>query len=381
MLHAATLGPPGETGAPPRHVRFREARFEDHAGIAALESRWGLVAKSAADWRHLWLANPVYASLGSGWRIGWILEDDDGQIVGAVSNIPLAYELGGRRLLVASGRNWVADAPYRGAALSLLDRVIDQPGVDLYLNTTNSAASTDVVTSFGCLKVPVGRWDRSALWTTHHQAWLASGLAARGVPLAEPLARVLAVPVRLSERLRGRRPSVTDVPVSALDRFDDRFDDFWGELTGAHPHQLLAVRTREMLEWHHGPALRDGKVWIAAVLDGRRLVAYATFQRTERPAWGRRVRLVDFQSLDGTTAALLPLLAWGLERCRAARVHTLEVVGRWLDDGEPLAGVAPCVQTLPAWKFFYRANDAALAAALAEPRAWSPSLFDGDASL
>jgi hypothetical protein len=62
-------------------------------------------------------------------------------------------------------------------------------------------------------------------------------------------------------------------------------------------------------------------------------------------------------------------------------MHTLEVVGRWFDAGEPLAVAAPHVQTLPAWKYFYRARDPQLAMALSDPRAWSPSLYDGDASL
>ena len=61
--------------------------------------------------------------------------------------------------------------------------------------------------------------------------------------------------------------------------------------------------------------------------------------------------------------------------------HTLEAVGRWLDEGGPLAAAAPTVQTLPAGKYFYRANDPDLAAALTDPDAWDPSLFDGDASL
>jgi hypothetical protein len=44
--------------------------------------------------------------------------------------------------------------------------------------------------------------------------------------------------------------------------------------------------------------------------DGRRLVAYAIFDRPDNPKYGlRRVRLVDFQSLDGTTALLPTILS------------------------------------------------------------------------
>jgi hypothetical protein len=293
----------------------------------------------------------------------------------------LLYEFEGRRILAASGRNWAAEPACRSAALLLLDHVINQPGVDLYLNNTNSAASTAALGTFDCARVPVGQWDRSALWITHYQGLFESRLVGKHCPFARPLSYPLSAAVFLRDRLMTKALREGDVEVSVCPGFDERFDDFWMDVKGKNPHVLLAVRTRETLEWHYKHALLNGKLWIAAVLDGPRLAAYATFQRTDRPAWGKRVRLVDFQSLDGSTAFLPAVLSWALRRCRHEEIHTLEVVGRWLEKGELIDTVAPYPQQLPTWKFFYRAHDSRLAASLRNPRAWAPSLFDGDASL
>jgi len=149
--------PPEVRRKKPRHgPKLREAHFEDYDQIAGLESRFGLTAKPYEEWVHLWQGNPLYRKLEAHWPIGWVLEDEDGKIVGSMGNIPFLYELNGRRILVASGRSWVADIAYRSASLLLLDNLIKQRDVDLYLNNTASHNSVAAVTALECSRVPVG---------------------------------------------------------------------------------------------------------------------------------------------------------------------------------------------------------------------------------
>ena len=172
--------------------------------------------------------------------------------------------------------------------------------------------------------------------------------------------------------------------MKASRRFDDRFDYFWEELEGKRPGMLLAVRTREMLEWHFARAAARDQLWIATVHDGPRLISYAIFDRKDsvHPGFSlKRVRLVDFQSLDGSTVLLAPLLSWALKRCRSEGIHVLENVGRWLEKGEPMDRAAPYKRKLPVWTYCYRAHTPGLASSLRNPDAWVPSLYDGDASL
>ena len=363
-------------------TRLREASFGDYEQIAALESRYGLAVGSPERWRHIWLANPEYRDLQGCWTIGWVIEDEKGQIVASIGNIPLSYELAGRKILAVSGRSWVADLPYRSKALSLLDRVINQPNVDLYLNNTVSPNSADAVSVFNCSRVPVGLWDESAFWITNYQGFVERLLAVKTNGLAKPLSYPFSAAAFLTDQLTTKALRAGDVEVRSVAAFDDRFDGFWTDLKRMNPHVLLAVRTREVLEWHFKYALLDNRLWIATVADNTRLVAYAIFVRQDSSTFGfTRMRLADFQSLDGSTALLEPLLCWALRKCRNEGIHVLQIVGRWLEKGEFIETVAPHRRKLDAWRFIYRANNPSLEATLRDPRTWAPSLFDGDATL
>jgi hypothetical protein len=382
---SGTAAPPGAAAAPhkPRKApRLRPATFDDYEQIDALGSRYGLKPKGYEEWSNMWLNNPVYREVRDRWSIGWVLEDENRRIVGSVGNIPVAYELGGRRLLGASSHAWVTDVAYRSAGLLLLDRLINQWGVDLFVTTTNSAASTPGVEAFQCRRVPVGVWDESAFWIARHRGFVESFLKLRHSRLAGPLSYPLSVAAFLKDRLTRRDWGTDEVAVTPCASFDDRFDDFWTTLTRNHPQRLLCVRTREVLEWHYRHLLLADRLWIATVLDGSRIVAYAVFDRSDKPAIGlTRMRLVDYQSLDGGPGLLPPLLAWAIARCREQGIHILEYFGRWLARGEAVDALAPHRRRLQTWIFVYRASDPALAHRLEDPGAWAPTLYDGDASL
>jgi hypothetical protein len=367
--------------SPGRGTRLREASRGDYEQIAALESRYGLATGSFERWHHIWLSNPTYRDLQRRWTIGWVIEDERGQIVASIGNIPLSYELAGRKILAVSGRSWVADVGYRSKALALLDRVLNQPNVELYLNNTVNSNSANAVSVFDCSRVPVGMWGESAFWITNYQGFVERLLARKTHGLAKPLSYPFSATAFLKDRLTNKGLRAGDVEVKSVTGFDDRFDDFWTDLKRMNPHVLLGVRTREVLEWHFKYALLDNQLWIATVVDNTRLAAYAIFVRQDSSAFGlRRIRLADFQSLGGTVL-LEPLLCWALRKCRNEGIHVLQIVGRWLEKGEFIETVAPHRRKLDAWRFIYRANNPSLAATLRDPRAWAPSLFDGDATL
>jgi len=381
--------------------KLRNARLEDYDQIASLESRFGLAVKPYPEWVHLWQGNPVYRNLKTDWPIGWVLEDEDGKIVGSMGNIPFLYELEGRRILVASGHNWVADLAYRSASLLLLHRLITQPYVDLYLNNTVSDNSVTAVTALGCSRVPAGIWDEVGYWITNYLGCFQSIVGLKN-PFALPLrqgswthlkamwarfTKPLRDPLSGTAFLKGSHLTETsmrksDAEVKACPDFDERFDIFWEDLKRNNPHILLAVRTREVLGWHFRHALLGNRLWIVAVVDGPRLVAYAIFNKTLNPRSGvKQVKLVDYQSLDNSTSLLEPLLAWTLSRCRSEGVHMLEHTGRWLERGEFIDTAAPYRRKLSTWQYFYRANNPELRERLSDKQAWAPSLFDSDASL
>ncbi|HTQ55154.1 MAG TPA: hypothetical protein VMI94_11885 [Bryobacteraceae bacterium] len=364
-------------------VAVRAATLADHLQIASLESRYGLGTRNYEEWSHLWLANPVFREHPD-WTIGWVVADQDRRLVGSLGHIPLAYTFQGRRILACSGRALVAEPPYRSACLMLLDQLINHSQADLYLNNTVGADVAPAFHLFECSRVPSGIWDRAAFWITRYRQTITAFLRPRLGGASHLLSHPLAAAAFLNDRLKAAGLRENDVRVSACTAFDDRFDDFWESLQARLPHVLLAVRTRETLAWHFKYKLAKNQLWIATVSDGPRLVAYAIFERKDPGdpiACLRRMRLVDFQSLDGGTALLAPILLWALRKCGQERIHLLENVGRWLEKGEWVASAAPYRRKLATWTYFYRAAKPGLAHSLMDRGVWAPSLYDGDATL
>ena len=365
-------------------TRLRRGTFNDYQQITQLEARFGLGVRSYDDWSHLWLENPAYRALESDWDIGWVVEDQDRRIVASLANIPLAYEFQGRQILATTGKALVAEPVYRSACLLLLDQLINRTRADLYLNNTVGASSVGSVELFGIPRVPAGVWDQAAFWVTGYSGFFESYLTFKKFKQPKLLSYPLGAAAFLRDSARCKGIRAGDVEVIACDGFDQRFDEFWEALRRKHQYLLLAVRSRETLAWHFKHAALENRLWIAAVADGPRLAAYAIFERkdTGGPYTGlKRVRLVDFQALDGTTMLLSPLLAWALKRCRRQSIHLFEIVGRWLEPGAVVHSLAPYHRKLPAWTYYYNSRNAGLAHSLKDPRAWAPSLFDGDATL
>jgi hypothetical protein len=144
----------------------------------------------------------------------------------------------------------------------------------------------------------------------------------------------------------------------------------------------MGIRNRETLEWHFSYALRDGKAWLLTIGNDTEITAYAIFRRHDNPIFGLlRMHLVDFQSLETNPNFLPAILAWALQECQRTGIHMLESIGFCGETGKVLAATAPYKRRLPCWLYFYKATHTDLARKLSNPNAWSPSQFDGDASL
>ncbi|PYU97734.1 MAG: hypothetical protein DMG10_30105 [Acidobacteria bacterium] len=59
----------------------------------------------------------------------------------------------------------------------------------------------------------------------------------------------------------------------------------------------------------------------------------------------------------------------------------LEHTGRWMEKGQFIETAAPYRRKLPTWTYFYHANNPELRGLLNSRQVWTPSLFDGDATL
>jgi hypothetical protein len=363
------------TGSVDQSVSVREASFDDYQQIAAIEKRTNLGNRAEGDWLRFWLENPEYKR-NQHWPVGWVLENGDGQIVGSICNIPLEYELEGRRMVAATGRGWVVDPVYRTYACLLLEEFFHQEGVDLFVNTTVNQHAAPAYRTFDSPPVPQGAWDHTAFWITRYRGFARCVVAAKRWPRGPWLVLPIALGLWCRDILaRKSVRGAAGLTVKREDGFDGRFDVFWEELRRQNPHLLLAVRSREALDWHFQYLLRRNRLYILTISEQDRLIAYSIFCRKDEEQLGlKRVRIVDYQALDGR-ATLAPMLAWMLQTCRREGIHMLEDVGCCIDQA-----AAPYRRKLGSWLFYYKAN-CTLAARLNGSASWRTSLFDGDASL
>jgi hypothetical protein len=369
-----------------RSLRLREASFEDYPHVVALESKFHLDTKNYDAWTHLWTNNPAYRKVKGRFPIGWVLENRDGAVSGYLGNIPLDYEYDGKRLLAATTRAWVVDTAFRAYSPLLLDSYFNQSGVDLFMNTTVNAHAAQAYSVFQGVRVPMGAWDRSLFWITSYQGFTESVLRKKRSVTTKALSYSLYPLVFLRDRLMRRRfhrkgNKVSVIPCAG---FDDRFDAFWASLRKKKADLLLAVRTREVLEWHFKHALAQDAAWIYTVEGNAGLAAYSVFLRQDQPELGlTRVRLADFKYLEeGSGPTLLTaMLQAAIDRCRRDCIHMLELIGLDPSLEKETEELSPYRRDLPSWLFFYIAKDSVLAEKLKNAAVWEPSLFDGDSSL
>jgi hypothetical protein len=363
-------------------ARIREASFEDYAGIAALQRQYGLNWKSQKEWMRIWADNPAYIANREKWPIGWVLESTNAGILGYLGNIPIAYELHGKRLLAACSHNWVVDMSARSKSLMLFTHYYKQPSVDLLLTNTAGPTTARTCLAFGYIRAPTGAWDRSDIWVADSKGVASAVLGTFGSRFARigaqyPLSFALACAGRLSNRHLG---SLCDSDVEWCTSFDSRFDQFWEHLR-TRTKNLLAVRSREVLEWRFGAKLRSGEAWVLAMCQRARMRAYSIFVRSDNSHGLKRMTLVDFQAIDQDTACLQPMLVCAYRRCARQQVHILESMGFCDRKRASLAVCAPFTRRLQCWRFYYKATDPELAAALENRDLWDPCAFDGDACL
>lgn len=375
---------------PGEPVELRPARFEDYEGIIAVARRNGLfLSKSFEDWKSVWTANPAIRD--EPWTIGWVLESNTGHIAGHLGNIPLEYELRGRRILAAAAHAWAVDKEFRrnpenqSNSILLMNRFFAQDSTRLLLCNTSNINTGRAFTSHGGAKIPAPDYDRPMFQITGFAGFSQSVFRSKNLPAAKVLG-ALAGPALCAAQIARTRAPRFHIPnrlrLETLSAFDDRFDTFWEQLR-TQSRKLLLVRNRAALAWHYDYALSRDRAWIVTCEQDSTLAGYAVFLSNENRDTGlKRLWLADIQALgDDTKTVMLSLVSTGLEHCRDRGFHILESVGFDQDKRSVLCKLLPWSRQQAVFPFYYRAPETPDAEHLGGPECWDPCIADGDAGL
>jgi hypothetical protein len=354
---------------------MRPASFADADSIRQLNLRNGMNTLDPVLWRDRWATYP-FAGEFQKIPIGWVLETEDGSIVGNLENVPLLYQLNGQRIKAVVASGWAVDFEHRGKSLQLMRAFLTQRDIDLLLIDSASKATAQVLTAMKIVRIPIPDYGVPCFWAVRHRAFARAALVRRSVPGAS----VLAWPVGLALLARdvwlrsGR--STPASRVGKLREFDDRFDEFCESLS-AVPHRLRAVRSRAVLEWRFRNEFRDGRAVLLAAERGDALLGYAILVRREGSELDMNLYdVADIQAVGDDPSTIRDLLAGSIRIAKREGADALKFVSGTPAKRSQAVALHPHTYSLPVWQLYYKAASSELASKLTEADAWDFSLFD-----
>jgi hypothetical protein len=220
-----------------------------------------------------------------------------------------------------------------------------------------------------------------AYFVTGHRVFAQRALRKLKIPFARGLAPAAGLTLNLRDAILGKRFATHRAfAIEEASGFDSRFDAFWRELLREQSETILAARDSATLAWHFAMPLRKKRLWILTASRGRELRAYAVFERKDTGQEPRRMRLVDYQTIEKDVDLLEDLLGAALRRCAAEEVCVLDKSGLGLAKMRAFDESAPYRRKQP-WPFWYRVKRPRFANELSQPRFWQTTEYDGDASM
>jgi hypothetical protein len=358
----------------PPVARIRTARLTDAEAIRGVHERNGLGSFDISDWRANWEAYPFAAEF-SDIPIGWVLEAEDGAVVGTLGNIHMLYEMDGRRLRAAIATAWAVNTPYRGMALHLTTAFFKQKGLDLCLNGSASPTASRVLSGLRIPRIPIPDYSTPCFWAANPRNFANAVLRRRNLTGASILSYPAGLALFIHDAVRGSGRGKLKGTVRRLNAFDDRFDSLC-ERIGSGGSRLRAVRSRAVLEWRFRSDLAAGRVAVLGAGSGGDLSGYIVLVRRPEQELGMSLYdVADLQAVADDPAVYRDLLISAVQLAREDGVDAVKLLTGTPAKRAPSEALRPHSYQLPLWQLYYRAAHW-LRPALVSADAWDFSLFD-----
>lgn len=354
-------------------VRVRPVAGADVPAILRVAERNG-IALDLETWRSQWEKHP-YAADFEGIPTGWVLETDDGAIVGNLDNVHILYRFQGRRLRGVVAANWAVDLKHRGNALQLMTTFFRQKGVDLYLNVTATPTTSHFLTAMRVARIPIPGYDRPCFWAARPRGFAHAALRRKSIPGAAILAWPAGCALWVRDALgRSGRGSVSR-SVRRLEKFDARFDELWCRIESSG--RLRAFRTRAALEWRFRSELRSGGIAIVAAERDSVLEGYSVLTRRDPAELQMELyEIADLQAAGDDPAVVRDLLIGSVRVAKDAGADAVKFSTGSPANHAVVETLRPYSYQLSFWQQYFRTSTPALAEQLSAAEAWDFSRFD-----
>jgi len=367
-------------------MKIREISSNDYEQVKLLLIRNGLLPPNKHLWEFLWKENPENLDNKKlkNWPMGWVLENDNGRIVGNLWNILMIYKFKDKKLTAAIPSSWTVDKSYRAYSIPLHENFFIQKNVDIFIATTaNYTAGRVLEEVFKAKKIPFNSDDEVLFWIMNYHNFVKSFMVKKNIPL-----KILSYPISLGlkviDNVRNMRRIIRNktVEIREYHCFDQRFDIFWEKLKNKNQGRLLCIRNREWLEWHYKAYKNTDKLSIFCVEKKGEITAYGILRRADNPKINlTRMKLVDLQSIDNDNIVIEEIVKSCIKKCKKDEISVFEAVGFNKEKRNIIEKFKPLKRKYQSWPFFYKVNNKELGLELENYKIWDVCEYDGDASL
>jgi hypothetical protein len=168
-------------------VHLRPTVFADAEAIKQLLERNRMGQLDTAMWSLRLVVHP-FAKEFSDVPVGWVLKTDTGDVVGAVGNVHMLYEMKVLRHKGSIATEWAVDPSDRCKALHLNTSFSNQKGIDMRLSVSTGETVCRVLTGPRVSRIPPPTCNSPFGGPANYLSFGTAALGRTGIPRASMLA-------------------------------------------------------------------------------------------------------------------------------------------------------------------------------------------------
>jgi len=359
-------------------MKIRIAKFDDLKKIKELCIRNNL--KVEKIYKEVWQNFPNFNEFENV-PIGWVIENNEGNIVGVILNLFMNYRLNDKSYKASVVSTWAVDDNYRSDSMNLIFKWIYQKNVDLLVDNRRTERSAKILKSFKFKNVPTKDYEKIIYWVLDYPNFIKSAVKKKLKIKIGPISIIPAAILKFYDFAMNRNKNFNlNKKTLEVKSFDKKFDLFWDKLP--KNNKFMAERDIASLEWHFARGIKEKRISVLTLFNENNLIGYIVVMRSDNKKIGlKRMKIVDIQTLSNVQENTNDLIGNAIVYARKEGIHILELMGFGKNIREQALKTNPYMRTLSSSPFFYKIISDKLKNVFSEDVEWDASLFDGDGSL
>ncbi len=359
-------------------MKIRIAKFDDLEKIKELCVRNNLNVKKIN--KEAWENFPNFNEFQN-IPIGWVIENNEKNIVGVILNLFMSYRLNNKTYKASVVSTWAVDHNYRSESMNLIFKWIYQKNVDLLVDNRRTERSAKILKSFKFKNVPTKDYEKIIYWILDYPNFIKSAIKKKIKIQVGPLSIIPAAMLKFYDFVMKRNMKFNlNKKTIKVESFDKKFDSFWDKLS--KNNKFMAERDSRSLEWRFARGIKEKRISVLTLSNEKNLIGYIIIMRDDNKKIGlKRMKIVDIQTSSNIEEDINDLIANAIEYARKEGIHILELMGFGENIREQALKMNPYTRTLSYSPFFYKIMSDELKNEFSDDIEWDACLFDGDGSL